>query len=138
MRHTLSGLFGQSPSTTFARPSASERLGSLRCSVCAARLGSEIAYLDETGDVPEPQQSWILCPACDAAVRAELARSPVEGPLRVRIAVGLVAAKRSPTALREPRTAVSDGGWLTFLFWGFGIVMILHLLVIAWVAYLIR
>jgi hypothetical protein len=138
MRHALSGLFGQSPSATFARPSASERPGSLRCSICAARLRSEIAYLDETGNVPEPRRSWVLCSTCDASVRAELARSPVEGPLRVRIAVGLVAAERAPNALRSPRTALDDGAWLSVLFWGFGLVMILHLLVIAWIAYLIR
>ncbi len=138
MRHALSGLFGQPSIAMVAQPGTSERIESLRCSICGARLSREIAYLDETGDVPEPRRSWILCSACDSSVRDALARSPVEGPLRVRIAVGLVAAERSPSALRAPRTALGDGKWLAVLFWGFGIVMILHLLVIAWIAYLIR
>jgi hypothetical protein len=116
-------------------PSSAEKP---RCSICAKRLGKDIAYLDETGDVPEPRQSWVLCPACDQAVRAELERSPVMGPLRVRIAVGIVAAERSPTSIRRTKAGLNDDAWLHFLFWGFGIAMVLHLFVIAWIAYLIR
>ncbi len=134
MRDALSSRFGHRPSATGAGPAGTERAEALRCSICTRRLGGEVAYLDETGDVPTPRQSWTLCPACDEAVREELARSPVAGPLRVRIAVGLVAAERSPNALRAPRTAIGDERWLSLLFWGFGIVMVLHLLVIAWIA----
>lgn len=128
-------LSGAQPDT---RPDEETRLDQLRCSVCTRRLRGSIAYLDETGDAPEPRQSWMLCPTCDAAVHAELERSPVQGPLRVRIAVGLVAAERSPHAWRVPRSGMRDDQWLTFLFWGFGIAMVIHLLVIAWIAMLIR
>ena len=95
-------------------------------------------FLDETGDVPEPRQSWVFCADCDAAVRTELERSPVQGPLRIRVAVGIVAAERSPQAIRRTRAGLRDDGWLHFMFWVFGIAMFLHLFVIAWIAYLIR
>ncbi|GAC1447046.1 MAG: hypothetical protein PVSMB4_01150 [Ktedonobacterales bacterium] len=110
----------------------------LRCSICTRRLGNSVASLDETGDVPAPRQSWLLCAACDTAVHAELERSPLRSPLRIRVAVGLVAADRSPKALRVPRVGLSDDAWLSFLFWGFGIFMLIHLAVIAWIAVLIR
>jgi hypothetical protein len=115
-----------------------EKVEKLRCSICGSRLGSNIAFLDETGDVPEPRQSWMLCPLCDKAVKAELARSPVVGPLRVRIAVGMVAAERSPNAIRRIRTGLRDDVWLQVLFWGFGIVMLIHIFVIAWIASMIQ
>ena len=36
----------------------------LRCAICERRVGDTLAYMDETGDVPEPRQSWLLCTAC--------------------------------------------------------------------------
>jgi hypothetical protein len=108
------------------------------CAICLRRVGQDITYLEETGEVPEPRQSWVLCGECSRAVQAELERSPVVGPLRVRVAVGIVAAERSPRAIRRIRAGMSDDGWLMFLVWGFAIVMVLHLFVIAWIAYLIR
>ena len=109
-----------------------------RCAVCLRRLGQDISYLEETGEVPAPRQSWVLCGECNRAVQAELERSPVVGALRVRVAVGIVASERSPRAIRRIRAGMSDDGWLMFLVWGFAIVMVLHLFVIAWIAYLIR
>ena len=93
--------------------------------------------LDETGDVTEPRQSWMLCADCDAAVHAELERSPLRSPLRLRIAVGLVAADRSPRAAHLIRHIIPDDAWLPVLFWGFGIVMIIHIFVLVWVVSLI-
>lgn len=110
----------------------------VRCSICEHRIGGSVTYLEETGAVPEPRQSWTLCPTCAAAVRAEMERSPVVGPLRVRIAVGVVASERSPHAWRKPRSGMNDDAWLHFLFWGFGIAMFVHIIVIAWIATLMR
>ncbi len=105
-----------------------------RCDICARRTGRDVAFLDETGDVPEPRRSWMLCPDCNSAVSAELARSPVATSLRVRVAVGIVAAERSPHAIRKVRTGFREDAWLPFLFWTFGIAMVLHLIVIALIA----
>ena len=134
MRLPLSSRFAHTSSAAGNDQADSSRMGALRCAICSRRLGSDIAYLDETGDVPAPRQSWVLCPTCNASVRAELERSPVQGPLRLRIAVGLVAAERSPQALRAPRAGMRDDAWLFFLFWVFGIAMVVHLFVIAWIA----
>jgi hypothetical protein len=105
-----------------------------RCDICDQRTGRDVAFLDETGEVLESRRSWMLCPECNAAVNAELARSPVVTPLRVRVAVGIVAAERSPHAVRKVRTGFGEDAWLPFLFWTFGIAMVLHLIVIALIA----
>jgi hypothetical protein len=115
-------------------PALAPRNAQPRCDICAQRTGRDVAFLDETGNVPVPRRSWMLCAACNAAVGAELARSPVATPLRVRVAVGLVAAERSPQAVRKVRTGFREDAWLPFLFWTFGIAMVLHLVVIALIA----
>lgn len=134
MRLPLSSRFAHTPSPPRDTHADGIRLDALRCSICTQRIHRDIVYLDETGDVPAPRQSWVLCPDCDAAVRAELERSPVQGPLRFRIAVGLVAAERSPHAVHAPSAGLRDDAWLSFLFWVFGIAMVLHLFVIVWIA----
>lgn len=117
---------------------AAHRDERVRCSICLRVLDGDMLFLDETGDVPPPRQSWVFCHDCDVAVRTELERSPVEGSLRVRIAVGLVASERSPRAIKRTRAGLRDDQWLHFLFWVFGIAMVVHIFVIAWIAYLIR
>jgi hypothetical protein len=125
----------QPPGRSDAQPPASVlRSAAPRCDICQRHTGRDVAFLDETGDVPEPRRSWLLCPECNGAVSAELARSPVATPLRVRVAVGMVAAERSPQAVRKVRTGFREDAWLPFLFWTFGIAMVLHLIVIALIA----
>jgi hypothetical protein len=65
------------------------------CSICRQRV-SALIDVEESADVPEPRQSWRLCPTCNDAVSSQLARSPISGPLRLRIAVGVVASERNP------------------------------------------
>jgi LSD1 subclass zinc finger protein len=110
----------------------------VRCSICQRVLDGDMLFLDETGDVPQPRQSWVFCRDCDAAVREELERSPVAGQLRLRVAVGIVASERSPRAIKRTKAGLHDDGWLHFMFWVFGIAVLLHVFVIAWIAYLIR
>jgi hypothetical protein len=125
----------QPPRRSDAQPPAAVPQGDApRCDICQRPTGRDVAFLDETGDVPEPRRSWLLCPDCNGAVSAELARSPVATPLRVRVAVGIVAAERSPHAVRKVHTGFREDAWLPFLFWVFGIAMVLHLLVIALIA----
>lgn len=114
------------------------RHAKLHCSICQRRLSDDIAFLDETGNVPEPRRSWMLCAACDAAVRAEIERSPVQGPLRLRVAVGVVAADRSPTSVHALAAGLREINWLPFLFWVFGIAMVIHLFVLVWVVSLLH
>jgi len=54
--------------------------------------------LKEPVEAPEPHQEWILCKPCHEALLAEMRRSTIRTPSRLRIAMGLVAAERSPKA----------------------------------------
>ncbi len=66
----------------------------------------------------------------------EMRRSPIRSPLRLRIAMGLVAAERSPEAYQRLEDgSMSDHRWIVVLAWGFGIAMILHLILIVMLAY---
>jgi hypothetical protein len=60
--------------------------------------------------------------------------SPIRTPLRLRIAIGLVAAERSPYAYAPTRRPLSDRSWILIMAWGFGIAMILHLILIVMLA----
>lgn len=106
----------------------------LRCSICTRRLGKWVFFVEETGDVPEPKQSWALCSACNEAVHGELERSTVQSPLRLRIAVGMVASERTPQARRANFGQMSDAAWIKLFGWLFFITMIVHLVVVVLVA----
>ncbi len=72
----------------------------------------------EPADAPEPKHVWILCKPCHRALLAEIRRSPLRTPVRLRVAVGLVAAERSPilnTRIREAREFALVM-WLLILF----------------------
>ena len=136
MRHLTDGPLSSAPSG--APDNDTEHHTKPRCSICQHRLSDAIAFRDETGAVPEPRKSWMLCAQCDAAVRAEIERSPVQGPLRLRIAIGVVAAERSPTSVHALATGLREVNWLPILFWVFGIAMVLHLVVLVWVVSLLH
>jgi hypothetical protein len=70
----------------------------LRCSICMKFIWSHPIVLEEPIEVPEPRFEWILCKACHEALLMEMDRSSLRLPVRLRIAMGLVAAERSPKA----------------------------------------
>src|SRR5262245_38043083 len=106
----------------------------LTCSICGHRLGRDIHFVEETGDVSGPKQSWVPCAACDVAVHSQMDHSPVRTPVRVRVAVGLVAAERTPAARRANFGQMSDEGWAKLFLWLFPITMLVHLTVIVAIA----
>lgn len=108
--------------------------GHLTCSICRRRLGKSLFFVEETGDVPEPRRSWVLCEACDEAVHQQMDLSPLRSSLRLRVAVGLVAAERSPEARRGQFGQLSDEQWAKVFLWLFPITMIVHLAVIVAIA----
>src|SRR5438270_2815241 len=71
-----------------------------RCAICTRRLGRSLFFIEETGDVSEPRQSWVLCSDCNAAVHDRLEQSSVRSAMRLRVAIGLVASERTPQARR--------------------------------------
>jgi hypothetical protein len=109
--------------------------GVTRCAICASRIWFAPVDIIEPDSVPEPRLSWILCKACYKAVLAEVRRSPVRSPMRLRIAMGIIAAERSPQAYpTRVRTFLNDRKWIIFIAVGFVIAMILHLALIVMIA----
>src|ERR1700738_1880332 len=105
-----------------------KRRSRVHCSVCTNRIWFDSIRMVEPEGVPEPRLSWILCKPCHTALRAELDRSPVRSPLRLRISMGLVAAERCPHAYTtRVREYVNDRRWIIFMAVAFITAMILHL-----------
>ena len=69
-----------------------------RCSICRHFIFFEFFLVKEPIDAPEPRFEWTLCKACHLALQDEIRRSVIRSSLRLRIAIGLVAAERSPYA----------------------------------------
>lgn len=126
--------FGRSSVVPRGQDDPTAETGRLTCGICRRRLGKNVFFVEETGDVPEPHRSWVLCEACDKAVHQQMDLSPVRSPLRLRIAVGLVAAERTPEARRGQFGQLSDEQWAKVFLWLFPITMIIHLAVIVAIA----
>ena len=71
------------------------------CAICDCRPPASLYRVVEGGDSADQRQSWLLCAECTEAVRREVERAALQTPLRVRIAVGIVAAQRRPPARRS-------------------------------------
>ena len=113
----------------------SGRRAAIRCAICTSRVWFAPVDITEPEDVPEPRLSWLLCKACYSALLAEVRRSPVRSPLRLRIAMGIVASERWPQAYpSQIRTYISDRKWIVFIGAGFAIAMIVHLMLIVMIA----
>lgn len=119
--------------TTASEPSAQTRIPD-RCSICKRRLGRWMFFVEETGDVPEPRGSWVLCAACNEAVHIQMELSPVQSPVKLRVAVGLVAAERTPEARRERFGMLTDESWVKVFLWLLPITMLIHLAIIVLIA----
>ena len=106
-----------------------------RCSICNGRIWFHPLRIVEPEGVPEPRLSWRLCKPCYHALVNEMRISPVRSPLRLRVAIGLVASVRWPQAYpTRVRTYISDRRWIVFIAVGFLIAMIVHLALIVAVA----
>ena len=105
-----------------------------RCSICEHLTWYHSFPLVEPEGVPEPRQEWTLCKRCHQELSVQLRLSPVRTPLRLRIAMGLVASERSPYAYAPTRKPLTDRSWIIIMAWGFGIAMLLHLLLIVMLA----
>ena len=112
-----------------------KRRATTSCSVCTRRIWFDPIYVREPEGVPEPRLSWVLCKQCHGVLMAEFRRSPVRSPLRLRIAMGLIAAERSPHAYPTRMSEhISDHRWIIFIALGTFIAMLLHLALIVMIA----
>jgi hypothetical protein len=110
-----------------------------RCSICNIRLRASAVPINEPEGVPEPRHSWMLCRDCYQEVVAEVRRSPVRTPLRLRIAVGMVASVRSPDSYSSTaRTVSNDYKKFLFIAIVFILAMLVHLALIVGLAFIIR
>jgi hypothetical protein len=105
-----------------------------RCSICTSRIWFDPTFVTEPEGVPEPRRSWVLCRECYQALVVEMRRSPVRSPLRLRIAVGLVAADRWPQSRSSSYFTIGDRRKILFIVWTFIIAMIVHLALIVYIA----
>ena len=108
----------------------------VRCSICQRRVWANPTHFIEPLGVPEPRQSWALCKRCCDLLLVEMERSPVLSPLRLRIAMGIVAAERSPYVYAPTHKPLSDHNWIVIIAWLFGIAMLLHLVLVVMLAYI--
>ena len=104
------------------------------CSICTSRIWFNAVPLMEPEGVPEPRRSWVLCNDCYQALLIEMRRSPVRTPLRLRIAMGIVASERWPESYSSYRSILNDRKWILFIAWGFVVAMIFHLVLIVMIA----
>ncbi|HJT56204.1 MAG TPA: hypothetical protein VJ761_06905 [Ktedonobacteraceae bacterium] len=128
-------MHGGEPTVATQRANAHKKRIVTRCSICDHRTWFNAIPIIEPPGVPDSRREWTLCTECHAALLDEMRRSPIRSPLRLRIAMGLVAAERSPKAEQRSENAMSDQRWIVVLAWGFGIAMILHLILIVMLAY---
>lgn len=89
----------------------------IRCSICTNFIWFRPIALKESAGVPEPRHEWVLCKPCHEALLVEMRRSSIRSPVRLRIAMGLVAAERSPhayivqTAIHEQQEFERELAW---------------------------
>jgi hypothetical protein len=61
--------------------------------------------------------------------------APIQSPVRLRVAVGLVSTIRTPAARRSRLGQLSDESWTKVFLWLLPITMIVHLAVIVVIAF---
>lgn len=107
------------------------------CSICTSTIWFHPIALKEPLGAPEPRREWVLCRSCHEALLLEMHRSPVRSPMRLRIALGLVAAERSPRAYGLS-THVRDQRRFVGIIWVLIIAMLLHLVVVVILATMMK
>jgi hypothetical protein len=106
------------------------------CSICTSFTWFRPIVLKEPVGAPEPLREWALCKPCHEALLVEIGRSSIRSPARLRIAMGLVAAERSPKAysmnayIREQQEFQREFAWVMrllvlFALWHLVILVIL-------------
>ena len=104
----------------------------VRCSICMNVIWRRPTTVKEPVDAPEPRQEWIICLPCYEMLQVEIRRSPVRSPARLRVAVGLVAAERSPLAITmRPQLSEQEQFQREFTWfkWFLVILVLMHLLI---------
>lgn len=82
--------------------------------------------LKEPVEAPEPRHEWILCSYCHRALLNEMYRASLSSPVRLRVAVGLIASERSPYAyyMSQQRAFQREFTWFV---WAMVVFIIFHM-----------
>jgi hypothetical protein len=104
----------------------------IRCSICTSFIWFHPIALKEPVEAPEPRHEWVLCKPCHKALLVEMARSSIRSPMRLRIAMGLVAAERSPkaysTRVSEHQQFQREFSWFV---WAMVLFALFHVVILA-------
>ncbi len=105
----------------------------IRCSICTSFIWFHPIALKEPLEAPEPRYEWVLCKPCHKALLVEMARSSIRSPMRLRIAMGLVAAERSPkaytsTSVSEHQQFQREFSWFV---WAMVLFALFHVVILA-------
>lgn len=89
----------------------------IRCSICTGFIWLRPIAFSEPVGAPEPLQEWILCKPCHKMLLLEMRRASRPSPVRLRVAIGLVAAERSPNTyhMREQMAFQREFTWFVRL-----------------------
>lgn len=98
-----------------------------RCAICADYIWRPIV-LKEPPEAPEPRHEWLMCSYCFKALLNQIIRSPLSSPVRLRVAVGILAAERSPFAyyMSEQRAFQREFNWFM---WAMVLFTLSHLVI---------
>lgn len=104
------------------------RFKPIRCSICIGYIWLHPIALTEPIEAPEPRHEWVLCSSCHKALLNEMRRSSVSSPVRLRIAVGLVAAERSPYTyyMAQQKAFQREFSWFV---WALVLFTLFHLVI---------
>jgi hypothetical protein len=78
-----------------------------RCAICERRPAATLLRaatpvlhlgVDEFLETPLSGHAWMVCKQCAGAVQQEMVRAGLRSPLRLYIAIAIVASERSPAA----------------------------------------
>jgi hypothetical protein len=78
-----------------------------RCTICERRPAATLLHAatpvlhlgaDEFLETPLSRHAWMVCTQCAGAVQQEMVRAGLRSPLRLYIAIAIVASERSPAA----------------------------------------
>lgn len=106
----------------------------IRCSICMRFIWFHPIALKEPIEAPEPRHEWVLCKPCHEALLVEVQRTSIRSPARLRIAMGLVAAERSPKAYTISTPMREQQEFQREFAWGISLLILfalLHLVIFA-------
>lgn len=101
-----------------------QRFKPTRCSICKLYIWLRPIALKEPAEAPEPRREWVLCSYCHRALLDQMRRSSLSSPVRVRVAVGLVATERSPGYMSAQRAFQREFNWFV---WALVLFTVFHL-----------